>query len=151
MADVWHDWGQLTQFLDHARHHLPPDDVEDRELLMASVLIHSYALVETAACERLGVGWRDLGAIEKWGKKLLATQDKDWSKVRGGIAGAVEVAVVRNVLAHGQRTFDGEGSDRLTRVGGDPATITQPIKLGYAELGVYRGRLHSLMHHGGLI
>ena len=150
MTDVWHDWGQLTQFLDHSRNLLPPNDAEDSELLMASVLIHSYALAEASAAERLGVAWRELGAIERWGAQLLKAQGKSWSKVKGGESGAVEVAAVRNVVAHGQRTFDSEGIRRLERVGLKPAEIAQPIRLDIEALRKYRGRLQSLMHHGAV-
>jgi hypothetical protein len=38
--------------------------VRDEEMLLASVLIHSYALAETAAVERLGGDARDFGGIE---------------------------------------------------------------------------------------
>ena len=43
------------------------DAVRDEEMLLASVLIHSYALAETAAAERLGGDARDFGGIEDWG------------------------------------------------------------------------------------
>jgi hypothetical protein len=36
-------------------------------MLLASVLIHSYALAETAAAERLGGDARDFGGIEGLG------------------------------------------------------------------------------------
>jgi hypothetical protein len=45
--------------------------IQDDETLFASVLIHSYALTEFAASDRLKVASRDLGGIENWGGRLL--------------------------------------------------------------------------------
>jgi hypothetical protein len=79
----------------------------DEEMLLASVLIHSYALAETAAAERLNGDARDFGGIEDWGTRLLATTGSTWGGVKQGVAGAVEVAVVRNAYAHGGRRTGG--------------------------------------------
>ena len=150
MADVWHDWGQISEFLRHSREFLPPDDEEDQELLLAAVLIHSYALAESAAATQLGLPWRELGPIESWGEKLLTAQGKRWSKVSGGLRGAVEVAVIRNVLAHGQRKLDDLSVDRLVRAGAEPDEVVRSVQLDHASIGMYRGRLQSLLNHAAV-
>lgn len=70
--------------------------VDDEEVLFASVLIHSYALTEAAACDRLGLDSRSAGGIEKWAAELLLANGRSWADVFDGEAGAVEVAVIRN-------------------------------------------------------
>ena len=75
-------------------------------MLLASVLIHSYALAEDAAAERLGGDARDFGGIEDWGARPLATTGSAWDSLKEGRAGAVEVSVVRNAYAHGGRRID---------------------------------------------
>ena len=86
-------------------------------MLFTSVLIHSYALAETAAAERLGGAARDFGGIEDWGRRLLATTGSTWGALKEGVAGAVEVAVVRNAYAHGGRRIDESAANRLRAVG----------------------------------
>jgi hypothetical protein len=88
--------------------------VRDEEMLLASVLIHSYALAETAAAERLSGDAREYGGIGDWGARLLATTGSTWDALKDGIAGAVEVAVV------GTRTrtaVDASTSSRQTACG----------------------------------
>lgn len=126
------------------------DAVRDEEMLLASVLIHSYALAETAAAERLGGDARDFGGIEDWGRRLLATTGSTWGALKEGVAGAVEVAVVRNAYAHGGRRIDESAANRLRAVG-----ITSPARgdlvvLDYATMKVFRGRLRTLMDRGGV-
>jgi hypothetical protein len=126
------------------------DAVRDEEVLFASVLIHSYALAEAAASERLGSDARDSGGIEDWGTRLLATTGSTWNVLKEGLAGAVEVAVVRNAYAHGARRIDESAANRLRAVG-----ITSPargdlIALDYATVKAYRGRLRVLMDSGGV-
>ena len=50
-----------------------PAAVQDEDTLYASVLLHSYALVETAVADRLGADARDFGGIEDWGARLAAS------------------------------------------------------------------------------
>jgi len=122
--------------------------VQEEETLCASVLIHSYALAESGAAERLGEA-RTLGGIEDWGRRLLEAERHDWGNVKGGLAGAVEVAVVRNAFAHGNRKVDARGEERLRAAGATTLTQGDPITLDYVTLKRYRTRLRSLLRHGG--
>lgn len=124
--------------------------VQDDEILFASVLIHSYALAAFAASDRLGVASRDLGGIEDWGARLLATTNKDWNDVNGQKAGAVEVAVVRNALAHGSRIIDQSAAVRLAAVGVSRYTVGDAVTLSHDDLREFRARLLSLLNIGGV-
>ena len=124
--------------------------VRDEEMLLASVLIHSYALAETAAAERLGSDARDFGGIEDWGRRLLATTGSTWSDLRDGAAGAVEVAVVRNAYAHGGRRIDASAASRLRAVGKSSPARGDLVVLDYSTVKVFRGRLRALMDLGGV-
>jgi hypothetical protein len=124
--------------------------VRDEETLFASVLIHSYALAETAAAERLRGDARDFGGIEDWGTRLLATTSSTWDSLNEGVAGAVEVAVVRNAYAHGARRVDEPAANRLRAVGKTQPKAGDLVVLDYPTLKVFRGRLRALMSHGGI-
>jgi hypothetical protein len=126
------------------------DAVRDEETLFASVLIHSYALAETAAAERLGGDARDFGGIEDWGTRLLATTGSTWDSLKEGRAGAVEVAVVRNAYAHGGRRIDDSAANRLEAVGMRSPTRGEVVALDYPTVKVFRGRLRALMSLGGV-
>ena len=123
--------------------------VLDEEMLYASVLIHSYALAESAALDSLGLE-RAPGGIELWGAQLLETAGADWRVVRDGQGGAVEVAVVRNAFAHGTRRIDTAASKRLKENGSPPRSPGSVVTLTYEELRTYRGRLLGLLNEGGL-
>lgn len=124
--------------------------VRDDEILFASVLIHSYALAEFASCDRVGMASRDVGGIEDWGSRLLASTGKRWDDVSGQKAGAVEVAVVRNALAHGSRTIDESGAARLAAVGVSRYEAGDSLTLGHDDLREFRARLLSLLNVGGI-
>lgn len=124
--------------------------VQDDEILFASVLIHSYALAEFAASDRLGVLSRDLAGIEDWGARLLATTGHHWTDVHDGEAGAVEVAVVRNALAHGSRTIDRNAAKRLAAAGVSRYAVGDAVTLAHDELREFRARLLSLLRVGGI-
>ena len=126
------------------------DAVGDEEMLLASVLIHSYALAETAAAERLGGDARDFGGIEDWGTRLLATTGSTWDSLKEGLAGAVEVAVVRNAYAHGGRRIDEAAANRLQAVGMTSPARGDLVTLDYPTVKVFRGRLRALMDLGGV-
>ena len=119
------------------------DAVRDEEMLLASVLIHSYALAETAAAERLGGDARDFGGIEDWGTRLLATTGSTWDALKEGLAGAVEVAVVRNAYAHGGRRIDESAANRLRAVGMTSPARGDLVVLDYPTVKVFRGRLRD--------
>ncbi len=57
--------------------------IGNEEMLLASVLIHSYAVAEAAVNELLGLGPRSSGGIEAWGGKLLGqagrTGTRSWT------------------------------------------------------------------------
>lgn len=124
--------------------------IADGEILHASVLIHSYALAESAAAARLGLDVRGLAGIEDWGARLLRAAGADWSDVKGGLAGAVEVAVVRNAFAHGTRTIDASAHARLFAAGAKTRAVGSRVTLPYPQLRGYRNRLIALLAAGGV-
>lgn len=54
--------------------------IGDEEMLLASVLIHSYALAEWAAADHLGVDARSFDGIEDWGERLLTGNGLGWRR-----------------------------------------------------------------------
>ena len=124
--------------------------VEDEDTLYASVLIHTYAIAESAAAQRLRDDPRNLGGIEDWGERLLAGADESWESVKGGLAGAVEVAIVRNAYAHGSRRIDRAAAKRLRAVELTHRRDGDPVTLDYATLRVFRARLRDLLNVGGI-
>lgn len=130
--------------------HKHVDTLEDAEILYESVLVHSYALAESAAAVRLETDQRCLGRIEEWGAALLRTTDRAWTDVEGDLAGAVEVAVARNAFAHGARTIDPATRKRLLDAGAPARAVGSVVTLSYAELGKFRSRLKSLLNAGGI-
>ena len=123
--------------------------VADEEMLYASVLIHSYALAESAAIDALGLDRAPRG-IEYWGAQLLLRAGSDWAAVKDGESGAVEVAVVRNAFAHGTRRVDAAASKRLSAAGAPRRSDGAQVSLTYDELRTYRTRLAGLLNEGGL-
>ncbi|WP_018879211.1 hypothetical protein [Thioalkalivibrio sp. ALE9] len=124
--------------------------VSDSWLVHASVLLSYYALAEAAAADKLGVDdVADIGGIEVWGQRLLEAANADWKDVKDGKAGAVEVAVVRNAIAHGERCYSQRGINRLTASGiattADPGA---PVLVDYPARHEYRARLRSLLRVG---
>ena len=124
--------------------------VQDYETLFASVLVHSYALAESAAAARLAVDQRSCAGIEDWGTRLLTANDRGWKDVRGGLGGAVEVAVVRNAFAHGSRRLDEHAVARLRTAGVAQYSAGTRVGLGYPHLRGFRRRLVSLLEAGGI-
>jgi hypothetical protein len=121
--------------------------VQDDETLYTAVLFATYALVEATAADHLGIDSRDLGGIEDWGARFLGKVGKSWEDVLDGCAGSVEVAVVRNALAHGTRELDQGAANRLGQVGSAWSLGPMPT-LDYAGLQLYRSRLRSLLRQG---
>lgn len=126
------------------------DAIDDAETLHASVLVHSYALAESAAADRLAMDPRSLGGIEDWGARLLSANGRDWTDVKGGLAGAVETAVARNAFAHGSRTLDAAARNRLLAAGAQTRPAGSRVTLTYTELREFRARLLSLLNAGGI-
>lgn len=125
------------------------DAINDAETLHGSVLVHSYALVESAAAEKLEDP-RSFGGIEDWGARLLVANGRDWDDVKDGLAGAVEVAITRNAFAHGSRTIDALARTRLLRAGARTRPAGSRVTLTHAELREFRDRLKSLLNAGGI-
>ncbi len=124
--------------------------VGDVETLFASVLIHSYALAESAASDHLGRDSRSFGGIEDWGGRLLKAAGSEWEKVMDGEVGAVEVAVVRDAFAHGAREVDARAAARLAKLGLKSRPSGSRVSLDYETLQEYRARLRSLLRSGGI-
>lgn len=124
--------------------------VDNEVTLFASVLIHTYALAEDAACRHIGLDSRTSRGIETWGKQLLDAYGRDWTGVLDGEPGAVEVAVVRNAFAHGTRTIDDPSAARLAQAGSPLRSPGDSVNLTYEELRLYRDRLRSLLRTGGV-
>jgi hypothetical protein len=139
--------GQGTYQVDVADH---LRSMRDDETLFASVLMHSYALAEVAAAERLAASSRGFSGIEDWGIKLLRAEGHDWRDVMDGLAGAVEVAVVRNAVAHATNQIDATDAKRLQAAGSTTRAAGSQVTLDYDGLQIYRARLRSLLRYGGI-
>ena len=122
----------------------------DESILVASALVFSYSLAESAAIERLGIESRACSGIEDWGSRLLNAVGRDWADVEGGRAGAVEIGVVRNLLVHGTDSVDDRSVARLEAAGCTRFASGDSLALDYAVVGEYRSRLRNLLTVGGL-
>lgn len=149
--------------------------LSDRHVLASVVLLNSYALVESAVRQIYGVLAADAavttpmlvhirantmsignllknGGIETWGTQVLTDLGRDWSYVETQKAGLVEVAIVRNAIAHGEADVT---QSMINRAGGSgaslPWSVGIPIRLDIALLREYRNRLRSfarVVEHG---
>lgn len=124
--------------------------VQDETTLHAAVLVQTYTLAEWAALNLLGLESRDVGGIEDWGERLLTYNNKAWRNTLGGLAGAVETAVMRNAFAHGSRSIDAGAARRLMAAGSTARAVGAPVTLTFDELLQHRSRLKSLLRAGGL-
>lgn len=125
--------------------------VNDHWLLFGLVLVGTYALAESAAAEKLGVATvTDVGGVEAWGQRLLDANGSRWQDVMDGKSGAVEVAVIRNVIAHGDRCFSQSAVNRLRASGLASINVGDPVALTHASIKDYRARLKSLLRAGGI-
>jgi hypothetical protein len=124
--------------------------VDDEVTLHASVLIHYYALAEAAACAHLNLDSRSAGGIEAWGRQLLEANNRSWADVLDGVAGAVELAVVKNAYSHGTRKISDRDASRLAGVVALPRSAGDSVSLTYDELRRYADRLRSLLRVGGV-
>lgn len=92
------------------------------------------------------------GGIEAWGTRILTDLGRDWSYVEAEKAGLVEVAIVRNAIAHGETDVTQSMVNRVNIVGGSlPWNIGSPIRLDIARVKEYRHRLRSftrVVEHG---
>lgn len=122
--------------------------LEDEHTFHAAVLVHSYALLESAAAAWLQLDQRRIGPIEDWGTALLAQAKTDWSAVDGGLVGAVEVAVYRNAVAHGEQWITAAVALRLHNAGSTEPLQDLPITLDYEHLARMRTRMVELLNAG---
>jgi hypothetical protein len=147
----------------------------DRHVLSSVVLLNSYALVESLVRQVYSYleplptittplltdlrakttsirGELKSGGIETWGAKLLQDLGRDWSYVESGLAGVVEVAIVRNSVAHGESHVTQSMLNRVFTASGTlPWGLGSEIKLDIARLKEYRHRLRSfarVIEHG---
>ena len=131
---------------------LHAEAVSDDWFLYASALLSYFALAESAAAEKLGredlVG---MDGIADWGQRLLDAAGSDWRKVHGKRVGVVEVGVVRNLIAHGDRAYSKRACARLSAAGMTPCPSPgDPLVLDDDTFREYRARLKSLLNRGGL-
>jgi hypothetical protein len=124
--------------------------IQDEQTLLRSVLVHSYALAESAAMNHLGLDARSVWGVEDWGLRLLSANGHDWKDLPDGLAGVVEVAVARNACLHGNHRVDQLMEKRLRRSGVTKWTIDTCVTISYAELREYRFRLRTLLTLGGV-
>lgn len=136
--------GFTMRLVDHAR------ALDDEGTVLAAALVLSYSLAESAANDRLGLDSRRVAGIEDWGGRLLKSVGADWSQVEGGLAGAVEIGVIRNLIVHGADRVDQKSQQRLVTAGCAQFQPGDPIQLDYDVVGLYRARLKSLLMVSGL-
>ncbi|MGB8295702.1 MAG: hypothetical protein WCG85_09780 [Polyangia bacterium] len=124
--------------------------LSDEALFAGMVLVYSYALAEAALADRLGKEVIDAG-IEVWGDALLRKAGNTWDGVTDGKAGLVEVAVVRNAIAHGSMMIDQAAVNRLASASSSVSwPVGHVIDLTLDDLRKYRMRLKSLLRLGGV-
>jgi hypothetical protein len=115
------------------------------------VLLGRYALAESAAAFVLADESVVGSGIEVWGKRLLADAGKDWSSLSDGMAGIVEVAVVRNHLAHGDQVIDDKSMNRLNAAGaGSRWKVGARIDVDDEIVERHQFRLKNLLRISGL-
>lgn len=120
----------------------------DDEVLAGLVLLKTASLCE--ALFRLLLAVDELsGGVETWGTRGLTVGGRQWADAMGGEAGAVDVYVHRNAVAHGSTTWTTTMSDRLKRAGGVPPALGTPVTVA-SQLETFRARLRSLMRLTGL-
>ena len=130
-----------------------PEHVEaldDEDTLLSATFVLSYALAEAEALTHLGLDARYTAGVEDWGTRLLLSAERTWSDVPGGLTGAVEVGVVRDLIVHGQNTLDERSHARLVKVGCMSYKVGDRIHLDFARVARYRTRLRDLLTRGGV-
>lgn len=86
------------------------------------------------------------GGIESWGSAVLALVGGSWSNVHDGRRGLVEVAVIRNSIAHGQSLVNQRMANRVAAVGGAlPWAVGSPIVLDLEDTRRLRDRVRSFI------
>lgn len=124
--------------------------LDDEFTLLAAAFVLSYSVAESAATKHLGLDSRRVAGIEDWGGRLLQSAGASWSQVEGGLAGASEVGVIRNLIVHGEGNVDARSHQRLKAAGCTRFQPGSPLIIDYEAIGTYRARLKSLLMVGGL-
>lgn len=140
--------------------------LSDRSLFHALLLLRSHALLESHAklirfmidtgdwspiSETPSEGLLDTieenrltGGIAVWSNDLVERTGQSWDMIHGGAAGLVEISLVRNAIAHGQRHC----GPRLRRRFADemiacPFGEGERLSLSFEQLHEYRSRIRS--------
>ena len=115
--------------------HKHMDAVDDAETLDGSVLVHSYALAEAAAAERMQMNSRSLAGIEDWGCEAHRQQ---WSRLdrregwtRGDRRSCGCAKRVRSWIAHDRP--GGTGATAGGRRQGEASWLTRHVELRRTE------------------
>ena len=124
--------------------------IQDEQTLLRSVLVHSYALAESAAMDHLDLSARSVRGVEDWGLRLLSASGLGWVDMPDGLAGVVEVAVARNACVHGNQRIDAVMETRLREGGVTKWVSGSHMTFSYDELREYRYRLRTLLTLGGV-
>ncbi len=144
-SEIQHRNGQSTYTIQVSEHLATLDDLST---LYALVLVHSCALTEAHAVERLTARRSEDAAFERrlathldkgtnppsfddmvsslirtsgveaWGEYILSEVGEFWDNVIGGKASLVEAFTVRNASAHGQTKVTPAMANRVANVGG---------------------------------
>ncbi len=125
--------------------------LRDMRPLYSSALVLYYALTESAVAERLG---RDdmvgCSGIEDWAEQLLDAAGVGWRSEDERV-GVIEVGVVRNLIAHGEREYSKRAVAKLAVAGMSPSPSEgDRVVLNYETLKQYRSRLKGLLNRCGL-
>ncbi|MEL3889249.1 hypothetical protein V6B08_03205 [Ferrovibrio sp. MS7] len=138
----------------------------DTDLFWTLIFLRSFALLETHAklvshivetrrwdllsgklseAELQHVNSRRLeGGIDAWMTQVLRGCGQDWSMVYQGVAGMVEVAQVRNAIAHGVLHCTETQREKARRLAyGWPFEVGEPLQISFGLLHEYRGRIRS--------
>lgn len=84
------------------------------------------------------------GGPAAWLNATMNAVQQPWASVYGGHAGLVEIALLRNAIAHGHRTVtDGLMSEMSGAGIPYSATVGAPLSIDFAALHEYRGRIRS--------
>ena len=84
--------------------------------------------------------------VEAWGQPFLDAVGRAWSDVHTGRRGLVEVATIRNALAHGQQVVSQEMVNRTANYGGTlPWALGASVELDPGMTDRFRDRLRSVL------
>lgn len=97
----------------------------DKGHLARMLLVHSYAIAEAFAADMLAyLGDSTTNAtcgIEAWSQRLIKLLKVDWSRVKDGKLGLMEVAMARNAIVHGFERYSDTEWDRSRAANVKPA------------------------------